>query len=117
MKTFLSILVVAGIAALGAGTALAHRTVTPKPVTVVMSDPGCHWFKVGGKLLTKLTVTGPIKLQNLDEAALNVHVVGISSRGDRRDPVGTWVRLGRGTYAITMVGQAPDDNHLKLTVR
>jgi hypothetical protein len=31
--------------------------------------------------------------------------------------VGKTLLLGKGTYAITMVGQAPDDNHLKLVVR
>jgi hypothetical protein len=117
VKTLSTLLAVAALCAIGAGSALAHPTTTPKTVTVVMHDPGCHWFAVGGKLLTTLTVTGPVRLANVDEAALRVHVVGVSSRGDRIDQVGGWVRLDRGSYAITMLGQAPDDNHLKLTVR
>jgi hypothetical protein len=116
VKAFISLLAVAALCAIGAGTALAQPT-TAKTVTVVMHDPGCHWFSVGGKFLTKLTVSGPVKLVNVDEAALDVHIVGVSSRGDRIDKVGGWVRLDRGTYGITMLGQAKDDNHLKLTVR
>lgn len=117
MKTFISCLVVASLCALGAGTALARTTAAPKTVTVVMHDPGCHWFSVDGKLLTKLTVSGPVRLANTDEAALTLHVHGLSGRGDRLDPVGAWIRLDRGSYTITMVGQASDDNHLTLTVR
>jgi hypothetical protein len=116
VKTLISLVAVVALCAIGAGTALAHPTTT-KTVTVVMHDPGCHWFSVGGAFLTKLTVTGPVRLSNVDEAALRVHVVGVSSRGDRIDRVGGWIRLDRGSYAITMLGQAPDDNHLKLTVR
>ena len=118
MKTFISVLAVAAVSAVGAGTALAHNTTaSPKSVTVVMHDPGCHFFSVGGKLLTKLTVSGPVRLTNVDEKALRIHVAGVSSRGDRIDQVGGWVSLDRGAYTITMLGQAPDDNHLKLTVR
>jgi hypothetical protein len=116
VKTFISLFAVVALCAIGAGTALAQPSTT-KTVTVVMHDPGCHFFSVGGKLLTKLTVAGPVKLANVDEAALRVHVVGVSSKGDRIDKVGGWLRLDRGSYAITMLGQAPDDNHLKLTVR
>ena len=32
------------------------------------------------------------------------------------DAVGKKITLARGTYKITMVGQASDDNHLKLVV-
>jgi hypothetical protein len=117
VKTFISLLAVAALGALGAGTALAHPTAAPKTVTVVMHDPGCHSFSTNGKFSTKLTVKGPVRLANSDEAALNVHVVGISSRGDRLDRVGGWLRLDPGRYTITMVGQAADDNHLTLTVR
>jgi hypothetical protein len=85
----------------------------PTRVTVVMRDPGCHWFSVGGSFKTKLAVTGPVKLLNLDEAALRIAGPG----GVRHDAIGKTVALGKGTYAITMVGQASDDNHLKLIVR
>lgn len=117
MKALISLLAVAALCAIGASAAFAHSTAAPRPVTIVMHDPGCHWFSVNGKLLTKLTVNGPVKLMNIDEAAVKVHIIGISGRGDRFDRVGGWVRLDRGAYTITMVGQAPDDNHLHLTVR
>ena len=118
MKALIALAAVAALCAIGAATAFAQpATSSPKSVNVVMHDPGCHSFSVGGKFLTKLTVNGPIRLANLDEAALRIHVAGISSRGDRIDQVGGWVRLDRGSYTITMLGQAPDDNHLKLTVR
>jgi hypothetical protein len=117
MKTVITLLAVIAIAALGSGSAAARTAVTPKTVAVVMHDPGCHSFWVGGKFSTKLAVTGPIELTNTDEATLRVHIVGISSRGDRFDRVGGWIRLDPGTYTITMLGQAPDDNHLHLTVR
>jgi hypothetical protein len=97
-----------------AGQALAARhTSTPRTVTVVMHDPGCHWFAVGGKFLTKLTVEGPIALANLDMSALKV----AGASGVKLDGVGKRIALARGTYRITMVGQAPDDNTLLLTVR
>ena len=76
-----------------------------------MHDPGCHWFSVDGAFKTKLAVKGPAKLLNVDEAALKV--VGARSTAAWR--IGKTLLLGKGTYAITMVGQAPDDNHLKLS--
>jgi hypothetical protein len=113
MKKLLLFLAVAALLSLGAGSAaLAHNGGT-KTVTVVMHDPGCHWFSAGGKFTTKLSVTGPVKLANYDEAALLVR----GPNGLRKDPVGKSILLAKGTYAITMVKQAPDDNHLKLTVR
>ena len=104
----------ASLFALAAGQAVAssqHSSL--KTVTVVMHDPGCHWFSVGGKYLTKLTVTGPVALANYDEAALKV----VGPTGVKRAPVGKKISLGRGIYKITMVGQAADDNTLRLTVR
>ena len=67
-----------------------------------MHDPGCHWFSVGGKFTTKLSVKGPIALANFDEAALKV----AGPTGTRRDAVGRHITLTRGSYRITMVGQA-----------
>lgn len=102
--------------AFGVGQALATTTThqsTPKTLRIVMHDPGCHWFKLGGKLATKATVNGRIRLMNLDEAALKV----ASRHGMRRIPVGKTLVVGRGNYVIMMAGQAPDDNYLKLTVR
>ncbi len=48
-----------------------------------------------------------------DEATLKI----AGSAGVTRDPVGHKVTLQKGTYKITMVGQARDDNTLRLTVR
>lgn len=84
-----------------------------KTVNVVMKDPGCHWFAVGGKFTTTLSVKGPIALANFDEATLKV----AGPNGTKLDRVGKKITLARGIYKITMVGQAPDDNHLKLVVK
>jgi hypothetical protein len=114
MRSSILLLAAAALLAVGAGQALGGSSApVGKTVTVVMHDPGCHWFSVNGKLLKTLTVSGPVRLANYDEAALLV----AGKSGVKRAPVGKQIALGRGTYAITMVGQAPDDNHLKLTVR
>ena len=103
----------AGSLLVAAGPASAARTRTaPTAVTVVMHDPGCHWFSVAGKLTTTQTVAGSAKLTNYDEAALIVK----SSHGKQVVKLGKTVLLGKGLYKITMVGQASDDNHLKLVV-
>jgi hypothetical protein len=79
-----------------------------------MHDPGCHWFLVGGKYVKSVTRQGPVTLLNQDEAALKIK----GSGGTKLDRVGAKVTLrARGTYRITMVRQAPDDNHLTLTVK
>ena len=84
-----------------------------------MKDPGCHWFYNGGgpnhRKYSKTAVrTGPVKLLNLDEAALIVKGPG----GTRHDKVGATLTLkAKGVYKITMVKQASDDNHLKLTIK
>jgi hypothetical protein len=86
---------------------------------VAMRDPGCHWFYVGGgpnqrKYVKTVTRTGPVTLLNLDEAALIIK----GPRGTRHEKVGATLKLkAKGVYRITMVKQAPDDNHLKLTIR
>jgi hypothetical protein len=54
-----------------------------------------------------------VKLANYDEKTLRI----AGPHGVLREPVGKSIRLTKGTYAITMVKQAPDDNHLKLVVR
>jgi hypothetical protein len=114
MKPLTISFAIAVLLALGAGQALARpsHTQATKTVTVVMHDPGCHWFSVGGAYKTTLSVKGPIKLRNLDEAALKV----AGNAGTKLDAVGKQLVLARGVYHITMVGQAPDDNHLKLVV-
>jgi hypothetical protein len=101
--------------AIGAGQALATTThqAAPKTVKIVMHDPGCHWFKLGGKFTTKAAIAGRVRLVNLDEAALKV----ASRHGMQRIAVGKSLVVGRGNYVIMMAGQAPDDNYLRLTVR
>jgi len=105
--------VTAALALGGQVSAATHRAPAAKTLTVVMHDPGCHWFSLHGKLATTASVRGPIRLRNLDEATLKV-----ASRAELRLlPVGKSIRLARGHYVVMMVGQAVDDNYLKLTVR
>jgi hypothetical protein len=91
----------------------------PTSLIVAMRDPGCHWFYVGGgpnhrKFVKTVTRTGPVRLVNLDEAALIIKGPG----GTRHEKVGATLTLrAKGIYKITMVKQAPDDNHLKLTIK
>lgn len=92
---------------MAAGAAPATQT-----VTVAMHDPGCHWFQVGNSYKKSLTVSGPVNLRNSDEAALKI---AGANRVDS-DQVGQQVYLAPGTYRITMVGQASDDNTLHLSV-
>jgi hypothetical protein len=114
-------LILAGIAGLmlaapaAAGpTAAAGST----KLVVAMRDPGCHWFYLGGgpnhrKYAKTVTRTGPVTLVNLDEATLIIKGPG----GTRHEQVGAKLTLNaKGIYRITMVKQAPDDNHLKLTI-
>ena len=114
MKTLTLVVGAAALLAVGASQALARPAGThaAKTVTVVMHDPGCHWFAVGKSLKTSLSVKGAVTLRNLDEAALKV----VGPSGTKLDRVGKPLRLGHGVYRITMVGQAPDDNHLTLVV-
>jgi hypothetical protein len=117
MKRSLAILslLAACLVVVAAGQASAARTqgVALTPVTVVMHDPGCHWFSVNGTFKRTLTVKGPAQLANFDEATLKIS--GIS--GTRRDAVGKKIVLTAGAYRITMVGQVPDDNTLRLVVK
>ena len=102
--TALAGLALAAPAAAGSGSTL----------TVMMKDPGCHWFYVGGKYKLAVTRSGPVKLVNFDEAALVIKGPG----GTRTEKVGGKLMLkAKGVYRITMVKQASDDNHLKLTIR
>ncbi|HEY2740696.1 MAG TPA: hypothetical protein VGI69_00780 [Gaiellaceae bacterium] len=101
--------------AFGVGQALATTThqAAPNTLKIVMHDPGCHWFTRGGKFTTTASVKGRVRLVDLDEAALKV----ASRKGMRHIAVGKSIVVGRGNYVIMMVGQASDDNYLKLTVR
>ena len=117
MKTALVLATLATFVTAGMATSLAlantTHAVTPKTLKIVMHDPGCHWFLIGGKLLKTATVQGSVRLVDLDERALRV----VSGSVVRHILVGKSIVVGPGTYKITMVRQAADDNHLKLTVR
>jgi hypothetical protein len=116
--SLISLAVAAAICAgaFGTGRALATTSqhATTKTVKIVMHDPGCHWFMVHGKYATKDTVkANRVRLLNQDEDALKV----TSRHGVKRVAVGKSLVVSRGNYVIMMVGQAPDDNYLRLTVR
>jgi len=114
MKTFTLILVAGALLVFGTTQSFARTTHAQptKVVTVAMHDPGCHWFSTAGTFRKTLAVKGPVALLNLDEAALRI----VGPAGVKRDAVGKKLLLGRGVYKITMVGQAPDDNTLKLSI-
>lgn len=102
------------VLAAGQAAGAPSQSSAMKTVNVVMKDPGCHWFSVGGKVSTKLKlfVKGPVALANYDEAALKI----VSPSSVKHVVVGKKITLTRGSYRITMVGQHPDDNTLKLVV-
>jgi hypothetical protein len=109
-------LILAGIAAL---MLAAPAAAAPTKLVVAMNDPGCHWFYLGGgpghrKFAVTLIRRDPVTLINLDEAALKIKGPG----GTKIEPMGGRLTLKtKGVYRITMVGQAADDNHLKLTIK
>ena len=117
---------IAGLTLLTASLVLV-ATAAARPATaakatkliVAMRDPGCHWFYTGGgpnhrKYTKSIVRSGPVNLVNLDEATLIIKGPG----GTKRDKVGATLTLkAKGIYKITMVRQAPDDNHLKLTIK
>jgi hypothetical protein len=119
-------LIVTGIAGLSLAAPAAAGLMTAAPaaaapaqLVVAMRDPGCHWFYAGGgpnhrKYALTAIRRGSVPLVNLDEAALKIKGPG----GTKILPVGAKLTLkAKGVYGITMVGQAPDDNHLKLTMK
>ena len=101
------------VVAAGQASAARKHAAALTPVTVVMHDPGCHWFSVNGAFKTKLTVKGPAQLSNFDEGALKI----VDATGTRRAGIGKKIVLKTGVYRITMIGQAPDDNTLRLVVK
>ena len=109
---------VLAVAASTAATSAASGSASKAPLIVAMKDPGCHWFYVGGgpnhrQYVKSLSRVGPVTLLNLDEAALIVK----GPAGTKIERVGTKLTLqAKGIYHITMVKQAPDDNHLILKV-
>ena len=106
--------VVASTAAASAASAAPNKA----PLIIAMKDPGCHWFYTGGgpnhrQYSKSVTRVGPVTLLNLDEAAMIVKGPG----GTKIEKVGTKVMLEtNGIYHLTMVKQAPDDNHLILKI-
>ena len=110
---------IAGLALAASAAAGTTASSGATKLIVAMKDPGCHWFYVGGgpnqrKYVKTITRTGPVTLVNLDEATLIIKGPG----GTRHENVGARLTLkAKGLYRITMVKQAPDDNHLKLTIR
>ena len=115
--SLISLAVAATVAAgaLGTGQALATTThqQTTKTLKIVMHDPGCHWFRIHGKLTKTANINaGRVRLVDLDEAALKV----ASRHGMRHIPLGKSIVVGHGNYVIMMVAQAADDNYLKLAV-
>ena len=100
--------------AVGSQALAAHQSARKlTKVTIAMHDPGCHAFLVRGKYLKTLSVSGPASILNVDEATLIV----AGSHSTKSVKVGKTIVLAPGVYRITMVKQAPDDNHLLLTVR
>ena len=104
-----------------AASAAAHPTTAagPTKLIIAMRDPGCHWFYLGGgpnqRTYAKTVVRHrAVTLVNLDEATLIIKGPG----GTRHEKIGATLTLkAKGIYKITMVKQAPDDNHLKLTIK
>jgi len=115
MKKVLAIAAI-GMVAIATSQALAarpyHAHATTKLV-VAMHDPGCHWFLIHGKYTKSASAVGSVRLVNVDEKTLIV----TSHHSSKLIPVGKSLVVTHGHYVVTMVGQAPDDNHLKLTVR
>jgi hypothetical protein len=104
-------LIIPAIAALGLALPAAAGN---SQLVVAMRDAGCHWFQVGGKYTKSVVRHGPVRLINHDEAALRIKGPG----GTRIERVLGKLRLhAKGTYRITMVHQAADDNHLVLRIK
>ena len=120
-------LILTGVAGLGLVAVVAGLTLTTPAagstartatkLVVAMHDPGCHWFlthatpnRTYAKTVTR---QGPVKLVNLDERTLIIK----GPAGIRHLSVGAQMLLtAKGLYRITIVRQASDDNHLKLTI-
>ena len=104
-------LIITAIAALGLAVPAAAGN---SQLVVAMHDPGCHWFQVNGKYVKSVVRHGSVTLVNRDEAALKITGPG----GTRIEPVLGKLKLrATGTYRISMVHQASDDNHLVLRIK
>ena len=118
MKRTLSILaVVAAAAALAVSAAAApaaKHAAKVNHLTIVMHDPGCHWFAAGTSFKKSESVRGIAVVRNIDEAAM---IFKGPNGFHALLPVGKTLTIAKpGVYHITMVKQAPDDNHLLLRV-
>lgn len=103
-------LLLTGLVALAIAGPASASSVVP----IVMHDPGCHFFKVNGKLSVRYVGSGAVTIRNFDEAALKF----VGPGGTRIEKVGASLTLKtKGVYHITMVGQESDDNHLTLVVK
>ncbi len=110
---FLAAVAAAVVVAAVSGMASASSA-APKVVPIVMHDPGCHWFQSGSKFTKAMTVKGKTTFRNLDEAAL----IFVGKNFRQNVAVGKTITIAKaGVYHITMVKQAPDDNHLLLVVK
>ena len=113
----LSVAVLAAVASIITATA-ASAAPSKAPLIIAMRDPGCHWFYTGGgpndrHYAKSVTRVGPVTLLNLDEAAMTIKGPG----GTKIEKVGARLTLEtKGLYHLTMVKQAPDDNHLILKI-
>jgi len=116
---FLAVAAAAASLALTAGVASASSTPSAsaaklRVVSIVMADPGCHWFSVAGKNQARLVITSKTAFRNQDEAAL----VFTGKNYLQRLAVGKSLAIAKpGVYHIKMVGQHPDDNNLVLVVK
>jgi hypothetical protein len=116
---FVALLLTASLSLVTSAAARPTSTAKASKLVVAMHDPGCHWFYAGGgpnhRTYTKtITRKGPVRLVNLDENTLIIKGPG----GTKHDKVGATLTLkAKGLYRITMVKQASDDNHLKLTIK
>ena len=115
IATILTVLAAAAALTASAVAAPAAKKVKVNNVTIAMHDPGCHWFAVGKSLKTSTTVNGVALVRNLDEAPMIFKGPG---GFNFQLGVGKTVRIAKpGVYHITMLKQAPDDNHLVLRVK
>ena len=118
MRKFILISIAVLAVAASAVATSAWAAPSKAPLVIAMKDPGCHWFYLGGgpnqrKYAKSVTRVGPVTLLNLDEAALIVK----GPSGTKIEKVGAKLTLKtKGIYHITMVKQAPDDNHLVLKI-
>jgi hypothetical protein len=94
--------------------AKAVHAINAKTVTIAMHDPGCHWFTDHGKYYKSVSVKRGTTFRNVDEAAVIFKGQGFT----KHLAVGKTLKISKaGTYHVTMVKQAPDDNHLLLIVK